>query len=279
MRSAATLICIVMMCSMAMAASTADIIVVMDESGSMSGEQAWIGGSNGMLAMLDDALIAEGVTNNRYALVGYGRWNIAGQEPFKHLLDGSDWGVPSDIPTLLTPPMQAFGAKEDGYWALGFALDNYQFRADAALNIILITDEDRDNWSSDTYASILEDLGDHNATLNVIVNNPFGSALGTDGVSSYLADGYGGYTTSLGFTVGNGYGNTECDYVPLAFETGGAAWNLNKLRAGGLTAESFTNSFVDIKVREINSQVPEPATISLMCLGLIGIGLVVCRKR
>lgn len=47
---------------------TADIVFIVDESGSMSGEQAWI---DGMVTSLDTSLSAAGVTNNRYSLVGY----------------------------------------------------------------------------------------------------------------------------------------------------------------------------------------------------------------
>ena len=75
--------------------------------------------------------------------------------------------------------------------------------------------------------------------------------------------------------MGNGSGTTESDYVNgLAFATGidGAAWDLNRLRAGGLTATSFTNAFVDVKVEEITSQIPEPTTLALMGLGLAGLG-------
>ncbi len=59
----------------------------------------------------------------------------------------------------------------------------------------------------------------------------------------------------------------------MALGTGGAAWDLRLLRAGGLTAESFTNAFVDIKVEEtIIVQTPEPSGLALVGLGLIGLG-------
>ena len=258
--------------AMPVTAPGADVLIIMDESGSMAGEQAWVSGSGGMLDLLDQSLIAAGVTNNRYGVVGFGYGSYGSEVPFKHELNGSDWGVAADVAANLNPSFQTHGLYEDGFWALGFALNNYTFRPDAALNIILITDEDRDNRSSYIYASVLTMLEEHNAILNVIVNNPFGQALGTDGEYSYIGDGIGGYLSSLGFTIGNGEGNTENTYVPMALATGGAAWNLNYLRAGGVTAESFTNAFVDIKVAEIErQQTPEPGTLALMGLGILGL--------
>lgn len=48
-----------------------------------------------------------------------------------------------------------------------------------------------------------------------------------------------------------GFGNDLDDYINMAIATGGATWDLNQLRAGGLTATSFTKAFVDLKVQEI----------------------------
>ena len=64
--------------------------------------------------------------------------------------------------------------------------------------------------------------------------------------------------------------STGSDYVDLALNSGGAAWNLNILRSGGTNADSFTASFVDTKVQEITEQppvsVPEPGTLALLGL-------------
>jgi len=49
-------------------APTADIVFIVDESGSMTDEHAWIGD---MVSSLDSSLVAAGITENRYALVGY----------------------------------------------------------------------------------------------------------------------------------------------------------------------------------------------------------------
>ena len=76
-----------------------------------------------------------------------------------------------------------------------------------------------------------------------------------------------------GGLVGNGAGATETDYAGLALANGGATWDLNLLRTGGLTAQSFTSAFVAIKVQEIQEQipVPEPGMILIFVIGLAGI--------
>ena len=55
------------------AASFADVVVVVDESGSVSGEHAWIGG---MIPPLEANLVSRsvgaGADANRYGLVGFG---------------------------------------------------------------------------------------------------------------------------------------------------------------------------------------------------------------
>jgi hypothetical protein len=293
------------------AADTADIIFVVDESGSMAGEHAWIGN---MIGDLEAGLIAAGVGDisqgdeaNRYGLVGFGSigHDLPGgpsQEPHSHLVGGADFGTASDLQTA-AGTLVTDGGFEDGWAAINYAMNNYTFRSDAAVNIVLITDEDRDVSTPDTYASTLSALG--GALLNVVVNNPFGSddttgrsvigrfadgkdlnpEFDADGnpvpggtaaiENAILADGSGGYVLATGATTGNGFGNTETEYVAMALENGGGAWNLNILRAGGLPATSFTAAFVDFKVEEIKGQppigTPEPGTMGLLGFGLLAI--------
>ena len=73
------------------------------------------------------------------------------------------------------------------------------------------------------------------------------SALGVDSKGdSYTEDGADGFTKGAGGSASSRSGSTIDDYVDLAFDVNGAAWDLRKLRAGGATADSFTKSFIDI---------------------------------
>jgi hypothetical protein len=268
----------VMALATTVSANTADIVLLVDESGSMYTEHAWI---PGMIASMEADLIAAGATNNRFAVVGFASPSHAtGEAPHKHTLSGADWGVAADITTNMSPPFAIDGGFEDGWWAMQYAINNYSFRPEAVVNFILITDEERDNGVALTYNQIANLLDNNDILLNAVVNNPFGvatrgGALGVDkDLNAYFADGAGGYTSTPGGIIGDGYSTTETDYVALALGTGGAAWDLNQLRVGGLTAASFTEAFVDVKVREI---IPEPGTILLVGMGLVGI--VTLRRR
>ena len=261
------------------AVSTADIVFVVDESGSMSGEHTWIAN---MVASLDTQLGASGVTGNRYALVGFGASSSHGIAGHGHTVGGGTWGTAGQLATA-AGGLVISGATEDGYSGINFGL-GLDFRSDAAVNFILITDEDRDVFNSSlTYASILSGLQGKNALLNAVVNANFdpGVTLGHDSEgNAYQANGSGGYNIVPATTV-TGVGNTETTYIDLALATGGAAWDLNQLRAGGLTAQSFTDAFVDIKVQEIIVQIPtDPntvpdagATAGLLGLGVAGLAL------
>jgi len=258
--------------SAAKAASTADTLVIIDESGSMAGEQAWI---QNMIQALDLDLQAAGVTNNRYGLVGFGQ-SGAGVLGRSINVGSGLFGNASDFATAAANELVVTGGFEDGYSGIDFALNNYTFRGESAKNIIFVTDEDRDNGNNALdFASTLSALQSGNFLFNSVLSNSFSGdggsgALGIDfNNNAYYADGAGGVTSTGGGVIGFGSGSTETDYVPLSLQTNSASWDLNQLRQGGLIAESFTKAFVDIKVQEIITDpgdgngvsVPEPASV------------------
>lgn len=268
------------------AATTADIVVIMDESGSMSGEQSWMATTIGQL---DLGLNANGLTGNRYGLVGFGS-NAAtsGADLVRSIpVGGGQFGTPAEFATA-SGGLVTNGATEDGWAGINLA-NSYTFRGNAARNYILVTDEDRDNTNAGlNFANILASLTGTNTLLNAVVNASFDCGDGSDalgmfsGGKGYKANGSGGFTTCTGAHLVSDAGNTDSAYVQLALDSGGAAWNLNILRAGGLGATSFTAAFIDGKVQEIIVQppaIPEPETYALMLGGLAVVGWMARRRK
>lgn len=266
----------------------ADIVAVVDESGSMSGEHAWLGSmATALNAGLQAALVGASPYVNNFGLVGFGNGfgsnNGAGNKGRQINVGGGQFGTAAQF-TTATGNLVLSGSFEDGYSGIA-AANGYSFRSGAARNYILVTDEDRDvTAGSPDYASVLSSLKGSLTLLNAVVNATFrcgdvrAGVLGIDGTGTgYVANGSGGYTTLSGCTTVTAEGDTKEDYVDLALASGGAAWNLNLLRAGGNSALSFTKAFVDIKVQEIITQpvpVSLPGTLALLGAGLAGLGAV-----
>lgn len=239
-------------------APAADVVVVVDESGSMDGEHLWIAD---FAAPLEAHLTTNGVGDaavpNRFGLLAY--------DPVPRPINvGTE--LTGDYRQFITSSAQLAlrgSGTEDGWRAVRHAITQYPLRETAARNIILVTDEDRDDTDSTiTYASLLAEMQGAKAVLNAVVNARFkcgdGSAalgLGQHSVG-YKADGRGGFQTCPNASAYGGDGNTINDYVKMALETGGAAWDIEVLRDGGLVAQSFTNALLKIKVQEILQQLP-----------------------
>jgi len=283
--------------------TTANVVFIVDESGSMAGEQAFL--QNTVIGGLDMGLSDAGVTDRSYAVVGFGGSQAGLSQDPPRLLGGL-----ADAATTATnlQSLQAFGGFEDGYAAIDFALTNLSFDAGAAINFILVTDEDRDVTTGTNFsaASIQQTLISSNILLNAVVDNVVDgdstaggvqTAIGVDSDgNSYLADGSGGFTTGAnGALTNDDEGSTRADYSEVALATGGAVWDLNILRSGGSNAASFAQAFIDIKVQEIISQppsgggggnptptpapIPVPAGFPLLLAGLGAFGFMRMRAK
>ncbi len=234
-------------------AAFADVVTIVDESGSMSGEHRWIGE---FVSQLEPGLLDQNVggnISNQYGLVGFER------SPREIPVGDSKMGSAEEFVTA-AGNLRLYGGTEDGWRALRHVVETYPLRDDAAKNLILVTDEDRDYAANISYDDILTLLQDNGVLLNAVVNASFRCddgrrALGIDSAGGgYVADNSGGFTTCSEAVPAGGSGNTIAHYVNLALETGGAAWDLNYLRSGGHWAQSFSAALIEIKVNEIVRQ-------------------------
>ena len=239
--------------------AAADIIFVVDESGSMAREHRWI---REEVQILDQSLKRNGVGAgerfNLFALVGFGRntpSEILGTT-LTQLTSASDFVEVSNS-LMLT------GTFEDGYAAIDYALENIATRPNTVKRIILVTDGDREVLRSDLSRDIIEKrLSEAGFVLDVVVNQafiiqPLTYAIGISTQSAYLLN-----TSSVDLfsvleredvTPSSDYtfGNTFEDYVELALGLGGSVWDLNQLREGEVFTRAFTNIFTKIEVDEV----------------------------
>ena len=266
-----------------------DTVVIIDESGSMGGEQSWI---QQVIPNLESAFKAAGfgagADSNNYGLVGFGGGG-SGNLGRTLTANGNQLFGAGDFATAASQLVTS-GGFEDGYSAIDYTFNNYNFRSGAVKNFIIVTDEDRDNGNNAlTSQNILNRLQNSGTLLNAVVSASFQDgngniSLGIDSKgTAYLADGSGGFNKNAGGTAISGFGTTIPDYVNVALSTRGAAWDLNQLRQGGNLAQSFSNGFIDVKVQEVSTppkEVPEPLSIlGTLTAGAFGAKFMKKRKK
>ncbi|MBT2787206.1 MULTISPECIES: autotransporter outer membrane beta-barrel domain-containing protein [unclassified Halomonas] len=248
---------------LAQAASTLDLAVVIDESGSMAGEHNYIGSYVGNL---DNLLNDQGVSLNQYGLVGFGGTNYtsvganeAGREEgralYRHFIlsrspDGV-WGGAGDFHQE-TKTLVVNGSFEDGYRAIDYTFRNFDFRDAAGSAIMLISDEDRDidsvnlpgGMSLIDKAHIEQQLKDNETVVHAVVQQSFSDpegmnrkviAVAGDNPAtgfSYVEDAQGVITKVEGYQFGNrSLDTTQTDYSELALASGGTVMDIRTLRS------------------------------------------------
>ncbi|MEM6277517.1 MAG: vWA domain-containing protein, partial [Pseudomonadota bacterium] len=229
-------------------AQSVDLVFIVDESGSMGGEQVFIGD---IAPSIESAIQAGGTPNVNFALVGYGNGSGVDDSGRVVPVGGMTFGSATQFDTA-TDTLLLSGAFEDGYAAIDFALNNVVTPGNAT-TFVLITDEDRDNGDPNlTFGSIQADLLANDIALISIVSaniesDQGTSAIATNGTQAIISDGTGG-TFAEGFDPTTGIifaaGTTEADYIDLALSTnGGCVADLNFLRSGGVDAQAFASVF------------------------------------
>jgi hypothetical protein len=224
-----------------------DIVMIVDESGSMGSVQANLRNNIGLFA----SILSAGGIDASYALVGYG----SSSDNLRTLIDFTN---PAGF-AAAAAGLVASGSDEDAFDAVAYALNSYgpeassfSYRADAVKNLIIFTDEpDRIGFLSFADADAL--LTANNALFNAVLS---------------------------------GFG-TEASIGPLATNHGGGVFDLDALNSSDvLVVENFVTAFANSKLQEtrtfcdlnpndpacigVPNPVPAPGTLALFGLSIIG---------
>lgn len=188
-----------------------DIVMIVDESGSMGGVQANLRNNIGLFA----SILSAGGLDARYALVGYGR---SGDliRLITDFVDAADFA-------LAAANLVASGGTEPAYDATAYALNslaaengNLTYRNDAVKNMILYTDEASNGDSEYTAATLDTLLKTNNSLFNAVVST-----------ESFV------------------------DFVNLANNNGGQFFDLDNLNTNDQNVvQTFVTEFAEAKLQE-----------------------------
>ncbi len=228
-----------------------DVCILVSGQPSMASNHIWL---QTLVALLEDNLSSLELQSNRYCLMQFG--GTQGSPTNRFLPNADKMFFPASDFVLARRRLSQREEIADGYAAIQYALRNVEFREDPRVGkiFLLVTDSERSNSSVVDKQSLLNNLENHELSLNIIVDLTFSmsgvTVLGLhDGGTtvSTLTDNGEDYnlvdTSNVG--VVSSHGNMVDDYVSLATDSGGSVWSLPFLSQSNLTAQiTFVKALV-----------------------------------
>lgn len=238
----------------------ADIILVVDESTSMTDVHRWLPQFVELLeSELKKNMVGNGQLQNKYGLIGFPgtRFGFRGN-PIRLSANGYMGSWQEFVKGA--SQLHDDGILEDGYDALFRAFDSrmYQWRKNVGKLVILITDEDRDQFNYALTRQRIYDLFKQSeviltAVVNMRIYVKGQQVLGVSPLYSFSATSNGnvGVTrldASPIYLPRRSSGNTKYDYSDLALMTGGNTWDVNELQLDEKNRQLFTQVIVKVSV-------------------------------
>lgn len=250
------------LCSAQAMAQQAEIVFVVDESGSMGSLQNFLT----TFAPTLSTQLGNSGTTTRFGLVGFGAANPDARQVN---VNGQQFGNATEFATAVGT-LAIDGGFEDGYDGINYVLQNYQFSTDPNTTklIVLVTDEDRDVHNpAVTSQTLMDALTLQNVFLGGIIDqritDPNGvEAVGASNTVTYLDQNGDGVPEIGGQPVFvPTFDTTTQDYTNLI--TGlprGCVADLNLQAQGGTNGQAFAAALADCIEQIIVG--PVPGTIS-----------------
>jgi hypothetical protein len=237
-------------------------VLIVDESGSMGQSLDWLGSVLEAAQVSSDALTYD-VRPVEFGLVLYT------DSARTVSLDGELFNPVSEVAKALKSA-GGKGGEEDGYLAIREAINTYRQYSPNGLHLLLFSDEDRDVRDvGESFDSILSDLTDSNAILDVVVNAQFTCKDGRQAVG-VTADREGYVLGDDGFeqceqveisSIGGDANTSVPDYVILALRLGGTAWQIGAFRHDGVMrvvlkqAGRFPNNIRQQRIEKLEDEI------------------------
>ena len=239
--------------------AAADIVFVVDETGSMQDAHEWIRMTIPLLEQaLKDENIGIGLRDNLFALVGFGREMVPENEGI----------LLTDLTSVegflnASQKLVADGVLEDGYSGIDFALDQVSLRDESMRIMVFVSNDARyplPGKRNITRNVIEQRLIDKHFVLNSVVNQEilydknnarsFAFALQANR-TVYSFTSLTEFMESSNGVASRSNDSTYEDYTRLALNLGGAVFDINQIQNGESILVPFLDVFVKVKVDEV----------------------------